>query len=319
MKAAVRSKYGSPKVLSIQDVEKPIPRDTELLIRVHATTVNRSDYHVLTGKPLFMRLFTGLFKPRLASTGCDFAGIVEEVGQEIRSFKKGDRVMGFGDVIGIGSHAQYITIAEKKGVVTMPASVTFQEAAACLEGAFYAIVPILRLNPTQGQNALVYGATGAIGTAFVQYFAYYGVSTTAVCNTKDFELVKSLGATRFIDYKKEDFTKDPERYNYVVDAVGKSSFYACKVLLKEKGVYTSSGGALVDLLPTLITPLLGGKRVLFVPPNDIKGGLSFIKDLFERGKFRPVIDRIYPLEKIIEAYNYVATGEKIGNVVLTID
>ena len=129
MKAAVRSKYGSPKVLSIQDVEKPIPRDTELLIRVHATTVNRSDYHVLTGKPLFMRLFTGLFKPRLASTGCDFAGIVEEVGQEIRSFKKGDRVMGFGDVMGIGSHAQYITIAEKKGVVTMPASVTFQEAA----------------------------------------------------------------------------------------------------------------------------------------------------------------------------------------------
>ena len=319
MKAAVRSAYGAPEVLSIKDVKKPVPGNNDLLIRIHATTVNRSDYHVLTGRPLLMRLFTGLFKPRLASTGCDFAGIVEEVGQDVKSFKAGDPVMGFGDVIGIGSHAQYITIAEKKGVVSMPASITFQEAAACLEGAFYAIVPILRIKPTQGQNALVYGATGAIGTAFVQYLSYYGVSTTAVCNTKDFELVKSLGATRLIDYKKEDFTKDKERYNYVFDAVGKSSFYACKVLLKEKGIYSSSGGRLVDLLPTLTTPLLGGKRVLFVPPNDVKGGLSFIKDLIERGKFRPVIDRIYPLEKITEAYNYVATGEKIGNVVLTID
>jgi NADPH:quinone reductase-like Zn-dependent oxidoreductase len=319
MKAAVRDKYGPPEVLSIKEIEKPVPGDSEILIRVHATTVNRSDYHVLTGKPLFMRLFTGLRKPRLASTGCDFAGTIEQKGAAVTSFNIGDRVMGFGDVTGIGSHKQYLAIAENAGVVHIPESMTFQHAAACLEGSFYATTAILKIKPTSAQNALVYGATGAIGSAYVQYLSYYNVSTTAVCNTKDFELVRSLGATRFIDYKTEDFTRDNERYDFVFDAVGKRSFYECKVLLKDKGIYVSSGGSLVNLLPTLITPLLGGKRVLFVPPNDIKGGLTFIKDLIEKGKFRPVIDRIYPLEKIIEAYHYVATGEKIGNVVLTID
>lgn len=319
MKAAVRDKYGPPEVLRIKEVETPVPGDDEILIRVHATTVNRSDYHVLTGKPLFMRLLTGLRKPAIASTGCDFAGIVEQTGRTVTSFKIGDRAMGFGGVLGIGSHAQYVTIAEKAGVVHIPESFTFQQAAACLEGSFYATTAILKIKPTAGQKALVYGATGAIGSAYVQFLTYYDVVTTAVCNTKDFELVRSLGATRFIDYKKEDFTKDNDRYDFVFDAVGKRSFYECKVLLKEKGIYVSSGGNLVDLLPTLITPLLGGKRVLFVPPKDEKGGLNFIKDLIEKGKFQPVIDRIYPLEKIVEAYNYVATGEKIGNVVLTID
>ena len=319
MKAAVRVKYGPPEVLSIKEVDMPVPGDNDLLIRVHATTVNRSDYHVLTGKPLFMRLLTGLRKPRLISTGCDFAGTVEKKGAAVTSFNIGDNVMGFGGVLGIGSHAQYVTIAEKEGVVHMPESMTFQQAAACLEGSFYATTAILHIKPVSGQNALVYGATGAIGSAYVQYLSHYNVSVTAVCNTKDFELVKSLGATRLIDYKKEDFTKDKERYDFVFDAVGKRSFYECKVLLKEKGIYATSGGGLINLFPTLVTPLLGGKRVLFLPPRDVKGGLTFIKDLIEKGKFRPVIDRIYPLEKIVEAYNYVATGEKIGNVVLTID
>jgi len=319
VKAAVRDKYGPPEILTIKELKMPVPGDNDLLIKVHATTVNRSDYHVLTGKPLFMRLLTGLRKPRLASTGCDFAGIVEQKGASVTSFSIGEKVMGFGGVLGIGSHAQYVTIPEKAGVVHMPAEMTFQEAAACLEGSFYATTAILHIKPTRGQNALVYGATGAIGSAYVQYLSYYNVSITAVCNTKDFELVKMLGATRFLDYKKQDFTKDEERYDFVFDAVGKRSFYQCKVLLKEKGIYTTSGGSLVNLLPTLITPFLGGKRVLFVPPKDVKGGLNFIKDLIEKGKFRPVIDKIYPLEKIVDAYNYVATGEKIGNVVLTID
>jgi NADPH:quinone reductase-like Zn-dependent oxidoreductase len=316
MKAAVRDKYGPPEVLSIKEVDTPIPGDKDLLIKVHATTVNRSDYHVLTGKPLFMRLFCGLFTPRLASTGCDFAGTVEQVGKKVSSFKVGERVMGFGGVNGMGSHAQFVTIAESGGVVPMPSSFTFQQAAACLEGAFYAAIPILHLKPRQGQKALVYGATGAIGTSFVQFLSYYGVNTTAVCNTKDFDLVKSLGATRFIDFKKEDFTKDNERYDFVFDAVGKRSFYECKVLLKEKGIFLWSNG-LINLIPTLTSSLTGGKRALLVPPNDVKLGLLFIRELIEKGKFVPVIDRVYPLEKITEAYNYVATGEKIGNVVLT--
>lgn len=318
MKAAVRTKYGPPEVLRIEEVKMPTVGDNDLLIKIHATTVNRSDYHVLTGLPLFMRLFTGFFKPRLASTGCDFAGTVEGVGKAVISFHVGQRVMGFGDVIGIGTHAQFVTIAENAGVVPMPNSLTFQEAAACIEGAYYACVPIRHIKPTSGQNALVYGATGAIGSSFLQFLKYYNVSTTAVCNTKDFDLARSLGANRCIDYKKEDFTKDTERYDFVFDAVGKRSFYDCKVLLKEKGRYMSSGG-LINLIPILTTPLLGGKRALFIPPTDIKGGLLFIKDLIEKGNFRPVIDRAYPLEKIVEAYNYVASGEKIGNVVLTID
>ncbi len=318
MKAAVRTKYGPPEVLSIEEVEMPTPGEKDLLIKVHATTVNRSDYHVLTGKPLFMRLFTGLLKPRMASTGCDFAGTVEQVGKAVSSFKVGERVMGFGGVNGIGSHAQFVTIAENAGVVPMPESFTFQQAAACLEGAFYASIPILHLRPRQGQKALVYGATGAIGSSFVQFLRYYDVYTTAVCNTKDFDLVKSLGANKFIDFKKEDFTKDEERYDFVFDAVGKHSFYECKVLLKEKGIYMWSNG-LINLIPTLITPLQGGKRALLVPPNNVKLGLLFIRELIEKGKFRPVIDRVYPLEKIAEAYRYVATGEKIGNVVLSIE
>ncbi|HEX6892945.1 MAG TPA: NAD(P)-dependent alcohol dehydrogenase [Chryseolinea sp.] len=318
MKAAVRSEYGPPEVLKIKEVETPTPGKNDLLISVQATTVNRSDYHVLTGKPLFMRLFTGFFKPRLASTGCDFAGTVEQAGKEVTSFRIGDRVMGFGDVIGIGTHAQFVTIGENAGVVHMPESLTFQEAAACIEGAYYASVPIRKIKPTAGQKALVYGATGAIGSSYLQFLKYYHVYTTAVCNTKDFDLAKSLGADRCIDYKKEDFTKDNERYDFVFDAVGKRSFYDCKVLMKEKGSYMSSGG-LINILPTLYTPLLGGKRALFIPPTDIKGGLLFIKELIEKGKFKPVIDRVYPLERITEAYNYVATGEKIGNVVLSIE
>jgi NADPH:quinone reductase-like Zn-dependent oxidoreductase len=286
MKAAVRSKYGPPEVLRIEEVETPTPGDKDLLIKVHATTVNRTDYHVLTGKPLFMRLLTGLLKPRMASTGSDFAGTIEQVGKAVSSFKVGERVMGFGGVIGIGSHAQFVTIAENAGVVSMPESFTFQQAAACLEGAFYAAIPILHLRPRQGQKALVYGATGAIGTSFVQFLRYYDVYITAVCNTKDFDLVKSLGANKFIDFKKEDFTKDEERYDFVFDAVGKHSFYECRVLLKEKGIYLWSN-RLINLIPTLITPLMGGKRALLVPPNNVKLGLLFIRELSKKASLGP--------------------------------
>jgi len=321
MKAAVRSKYGSGEVLSVQEIDKPTPKDNEVLIRVYAASVNRTDNHVLTGRPFIMRLFTGLFKPKLAVTGSDFAGQVEATGPTVTSFKVGDKVMGFGGAFGCGSHTQYFTLPEGKAtkmMITMPPSITYDEAAACLEGAFYAAAQINPLKPKPGQKALVYGATGAIGSSYVQFLRYYGAYITAVCRGEHRELVSSLGADKVIDYMTEDFTKDNEQYDCVFDAVGKSSFFKCKKLLKEKGGYTSSGGW-INLLLLIITPLLGGRKVFFSFAANISAQLKFIKDLIEKGNFRPVIDRKYPIEKIAEAFTYVATGQKIGNVIITMD
>lgn len=316
MKAAVRTKYGTGDVLSIQEIDKPTPKDNEVLIRVYAASVNRSDYHVLTGKPYVMRLFTGLSKPKLASTGSDFAGQVEVIGASVTSFKPGDKVMGFGGGLGTGTHAQYVTFGEKKRIVVMPENITYVQAAACTEGPYYAAIGIKQLQPTAGQKALVYGATGAIGSAYVQFLKYFGVYVTAVCDAKNSELVRSWGADKIIDYKTEDFTKDNEQYDFVIDAVGKSTFAKCKRLLKKNGVYAPSGG-FENIFLVLMKPLLGGKKVLF--PKDNKGNMRFIKELVEKGNFKPVIDRVYPLEKIAEAFTYVASGQKIGNVIVTMD
>jgi NADPH:quinone reductase-like Zn-dependent oxidoreductase len=263
-----------------------------------------------------MRLFTGLFKPKLAITGSDFAGQIEATGPAVRSFKVGDKVMGFGGGLGFGTHAQYITFPETKRIVLMPGNITYEQAAACLEGTYYAATGIIQLKPTAGQKALVYGATGAIGSAYVQFLKYHEVYVTAVCGGENRELVRSWGADKIIDYKTEDFTKDNEQYDFVIDAVGKSSFVKCKPLLKKNGIYAPSGG-FENLFLVLITPLLGGKKVLF--PKDAKGNLCFIKELVEKGSFRPVIDRKYPLDKIAEAFTYVGTGQKIGNVIITMD
>jgi NADPH:quinone reductase-like Zn-dependent oxidoreductase len=319
MKAAVRSRYGLPGDLSIRELDIPIPKDDEVLIRVHATTVNRSDCHVLSGRPFFMRFFTGLFKPRSSIIGSDFAGQIAAVGSSVQSFKSGDKIMGFGGVFGCGSHAEYFILPETKAVktiVTKPDNITYDQAAACLEGAFYAASGINELKLKAGQKALVYGATGAIGSSYVQFLKNYGVYITAVCSSENAELVRSLGADKVIDYRTEDFTKDTERYDFVFDAIGKSTFVKCKKLLKKNGIYSSSNG-LINVLWVFITPLLGGKRVVFSPPKSIRAALDFIKGLIEKGSFRPVIDRKYPLYKIAEAYKYVATGKKIGNVVIT--
>ena len=321
MKAAVRFKYGLPGDLGIKELDIPVPKDDEVLIRVHATTVNRTDCHVLSGRPLAMRLFTGLFKPRSSIIGSDFAGQIEAVGSAVQSFKAGDKIMGFGGGFGCGSHAQYFTLPETKALkvmTTMPLNITYDEAATCLEGAFYAAAQINPLKPKAGQKALVYGATGAIGSSYVQFLKYYGVYITAVCRGENRELVRSLGADRVIDYTTEDFTKDRERYNFIFDAVGKSSFFKCKKLLKKKGVFSSSGGfENIFLLP--ITSLFGRKKVVFKFAVSIAAELNFIKGLIESGNFKPVIDRKYPLERIDEAYRYVATGQKIGNVIITMD
>jgi NADPH:quinone reductase-like Zn-dependent oxidoreductase len=199
----------------------------------------------------------------------------------------------------------------------MPLNITYEQAAACLEGAYYAAAGITTLKPSADQKVLVYGATGSIGSAYIQFLKYYGVYVTAVCGGEDKELVRSLGADKIIDYKTQDFTKDEERYDFVFDAVDKTGFLICKRLLKENGIYTSAGG-FEYLIWSLITRVSGGKRVLFLPPKDIKGNLGFIKDLIEKGSFRPVIDRTYTIEKISEAFTYVASAQKKGNVIITI-
>jgi len=318
MKAAVRSKYGSPGVLSIREIKIPTPKDNEVLIRVCATTVSRTDCHILSGMPFIMRFFTGLFKPRLAITGSDFAGLIESVGKNVKSFKSADMVMGFGGVFGCGSHAQYFTLPETGAIIIIPANINYEQAAACIEGASYALDVVDMVKPGAGQKALVIGATGAIGSSTVQFLKFHGVHITAVCGNENRELVESLGADKVIDYKNDDFTNDNERYDFVFDSVSKSTFGKCKHLLKKKGIYTSSGGV-QNIFPMLITPFLGGKKVLFRPPKNIKAGLSIIKDLIEKENFRPVIDRKYPIEKIAEAFKYVATGQKIGNVIITMD
>jgi NADPH:quinone reductase-like Zn-dependent oxidoreductase len=264
-----------------------------------------------------MRFFTGLFKPRLTITGSDFAGQVEAIGAEVKSFKTGDRVMGFGGVLCIGSHTEYITFPENEGIVLMPTNITYEQAAGCLEGAYYAAAGINHLQPRAGQKALVYGATGAIGSAQVQILKYYGLYVTAVCSGEHGGLVKSLGADKVIDYKTQDFTKDEEQYDYVFDAVDKTGFLKCKRLLKKNGIFTSSGG-FEYMLWSLITKITGGKKVLFIVPKDIRGNLAFIKRLVEEEKFRPLIDRTYTLEQIPEAFNYVGSAQKIGNVIIKI-
>ena len=273
MRAAVRSTYGPPDVLSVKDVDVPTPDHDEALVKVHAATVNRSDCHVLTGKPFFMRFATGLWKPSLSTTGSDFAGEIITVGKDVRSFSVGDKVMGFMDM-GAQSHAEYLTIAEKK-LTYMPVNVTYQQAVACLEGAFYAISGIQRVKPKAGQTALVIGGTGAIGSSFVQFLRYYNVDVTAVCPGENAELVKSLGARRIIDFRKEDFTQTNEQYDLILDGVGKYTFRQCLHLLKANGIFSSSQP---NVFNSLISSFKrNGKREVFPIPKDLMPNLNFIR------------------------------------------
>ena len=324
MKAIVYQKYGSPDVLELKEVEKPTAKDDEVLIKIHATTVNRTDCATLRAKPFFARFFTGIFKPNKPIPGTEFAGKIEEIGKNVSSFKVGDKVFGFDDS-GSGSHAQYMTILEDKALTTIPSNITYEQAAASTEGAHYAYNFIKKVNLKSGQKVLVNGATGAIGSAAVQLLKYFGAYVTAVCNTKNIELVKSLGADKVIDYTKEDFTKDNQKYNFIFDAVGKSSFAKCKPLLQPGGVYISSDlgymaqNVFLPLITPIIKPMIGNKKTVFTIPTDIKGSILLIKKLIEQGKFKAVIDRRYPLEQIVEAYRYVEKGQKTGNVVIAVE
>jgi NADPH:quinone reductase-like Zn-dependent oxidoreductase len=319
MKAAIRREYCLPDGLKIETIDKPVPGEKDVLIKVCATTVNRTDYAVLTGKPLVMRLFTGLTKPTLPVTGTDFAGRIEAVGKNVRLFQINDTVCGFNDQ-GVASHAEYMVFPEDGAMINIPDKLTYEQAAASMEGAHYAYNFINKVNLHPGQKILLNGATGAIGSALLQFLTYNKIYVTAVCSAPNIELIRSLGADKIYDYTKEDFTKDEDKYDFVFDAVGKSTFGKCKHLLKQGGAYISSelGPGAQNPFLALSTKITGDKRVIFPLPHDIKKSLEFIRDLIVREKFRPVIDKIYPLENISEAFAYVSTGQKKGNVIIAI-
>ena len=319
MKAAIHTKYGPPEVVKFTEVEKPVPKDNEVLIKVYAATVNRTDCGFRSAEYFISRFFSGLFKPKFKTLGNEFAGVIEVVGKDIKSFQIGDKVFGYNDVT-FGAHAGFMVLAENEAITKMPGNLTFTEAAPLTEGGHYALCDIRAAKVKSGQNVLVYGASGAIGSAAVQLVKHFGAKVTAVCNTKNVELVKSLGADFVIDYTKQDFTKTEQKFDFIFDAVGKSSFGKCKPLLTKKGIYISTelGKNSENIFYALTTPLFGGKKVLFPIPTISKEDVVFIKDLAESGKFKPVIDREYKLEQIVEAYRYVETGQKTGNVVITV-
>ena len=320
MKAIICTKYGPPDVLQLKEVEKPTPKGNEVLIKIHATTVNRTDCGFRKAEPFIVRLFSGLIRPKRTILGSELAGVVEAVGKDVKLFKKGDQVFGLtGD--NFGAHAEYICLPEEASIVTKPVNMTYEEAAAVCDGAMLAFNYIRKINLQKGQKILINGASGSIGTAGVQLSKHYGAKVTAVCNTKNLELVKSLGADEVIDYTKDDFTKNDQTYDVVFDAVGKSSFLRCKNLIKQGGVYFSTDLGFLAQNPflALLTTKIGSKKVMFPIPKDSKEDVSFFKELIEKGKFKAVIDRKYPLEQIAEAHRYVDKGHKKGNVVITVE
>ena len=319
MRAIVHTIYGPPEVAKVMKVPKPAPKSNEVLVKVHASTVNRTDSGFRSAEYFVSRMWSGLFRPKHQTLGCEFAGIVEATGEGVTGFKVGDRVFGFNDAT-FGGHAEFLTIPESWAIAVMPGNATFAQAAAISEGAHYALNNIRASKIKKGQHAMVYGATGAIGSAAVQLLKYLGVVVTAVCNTKNVALVKNLGADRVIDYQTEDFTKTNEKFHFIFDAVGKSSFKECKPLLTESGIYVSTelGKNGENIFLALVTPLFGKKRVIFPIPKTRKEDVLFLKQRVEEGSFMPVIDREYKLEQIVEAYRYFETGHKTGNVILTI-
>lgn len=318
MKAVVHDRYGPPEVLRLDDVERPTPAADELLVRVRASTVNRTDCHRRAAKPFVWRFMAGLLRPKRRILGGEMAGEVEAVGTAVTQFAVGDRVFGTSGPK-LGGHAEYLCRVERGVVAHMPAGLTFEEAAAIPDGALAALTCLRRGGLQAGQKILVYGASGSIGTAGVQLAKHLGADVTAVCNTANVELVRSLGADRVLDYTRgEDFRKEGELYDIVFDAVGKLSFRTCKGSLKPGGVYVATDG-FRNFPLALWTKRFGDKRVALPLPDWKQEDIRFVKELVEAGAYRPVIDRRYPLEDVVEATRYVETGQKIGNVVITLE
>ena len=315
MRAVVHDRYGPPEVLRLEEVERPTPGDDEVLVKVHATTVNRTDTHMRAAKPFFWRFMLGLLRPKRRILGLEFAGEVEAVGRNVTEFEVGDRVFGMRS----GSHAEYICVREAGMLAHMPAGMTFEEAAAVCDGGTQALAPLVRAGVGEGTRLLVYGASGSCGTAAVQLAKHHlGAHVTAVCNTKNVELVRSLGADEVIDYLQEDFTTNGETYDVILDAVGKHSFFRSRRSLVPGGLFLATDG-LHNFPLALITSRIGDRKLTFTVARPTKQDALLLKELVEAGKYRPVIDRTQPFEEVVEAHRYVDTLQKTGNVVLTLD
>lgn len=322
MKTTHRTSYGPPDILTVRDVAIPEPGPGEILVRVQATTVNRTDCGALWGKPYIFRFFVGWPRPRHLATGSDFAGQVVATGAGAMRFTAGDRVMGFNDN-SLGSHAEYLRVSERQPIVPIPEGVSLEDAAASMEGAHYARNFIDRLPLKRGDAVLVNGATGAIGSAAVVLCKQAGAHVTAVCAGPHHAKVAALGADRILDYLEAPFTEQlrGETFAFVLDAVGKSSFAACRPLLRDTGLYFSSelGPWGQNPILAMAAPLMRGPKVRFPVPTDIRRTLAEVTPLLSAGLYKPLIDRRYRLDDIAEAFTYVASGQKIGNVLLILD
>jgi NADPH:quinone reductase-like Zn-dependent oxidoreductase len=324
MKAIVYTEYGSADVLHLQEVEKPTPKDNEVLIKVHATTVTAGDCNargfvfVPPGFGFLARMMFGLRKPRQPILGVEISGEIVQVGKDVKLFKKGDQVFGSSEKYGV--YAEYTSMAEDARLVMKPANVTHAEAASIPFGAstaLYFLRDMAKLQP--GQKVLIIGASGCTGVYAVQLAKYYGAEVTGVCSTRNLEMVHSLGAEHVVDYTKEDFTQNAETYDVILDMVpGKSRFARYKGSLKSNGLYIAGAGGLESFAQMAWTGITGGKKVIAAMAPDRKEDLVFLKELLEAGKLKPVIDRRYPLEKTAEAHRYADTGRKRGSVVITI-
>lgn len=316
MRAVVHDRYGPPEILRLEDVEQPVPADAEVLVKVEATTVTRSDCGVRGSEYLFARVFTGLLRPKRRISGIEFAGVVEAVGAAVSQFEVGDEVFG----IKGGSNAEYVCVLEDGVLAHKPAGISFEEAAAVADGALTAWTCLRPDDLQEGRSMLVYGASGSIGTAAVQLAAAFGVDVDAVCNTKNVELVRSLGAGEVVDYLQEDFTKKGKVYDVVFDSVGKTSFRRCRRALKPGGTYVTADLGFMWHAPlvALLTRWIGDRKARIGIGRYRREDLHRLKELIEAGRYRAVIDRTYPLEDVVEATRYVESQQKTGNVVLTV-
>jgi NADPH:quinone reductase-like Zn-dependent oxidoreductase len=318
LRAVVCDRYGPPEVLRVEDVERPSPKADEVLVKVHATTMTRSDCGWRSAQPyFFVRFFTGLLRPRRRILGTEVAGEVEAVGSGVSEFQVGDRVFG---ICGFGAHAEFVSVAESSPIAVKPKNASFEEAAAIGDGGCTALSCLNQVHLRSGQRILVYGASGSIGTAAVQLARHLGAEVTAVCGTRSVEVVSSLGADEVIDYQKADFTKNGKTYDVIFDAVGKNSFRRCRRSLRSGGTFMSTDLGYIWHLPVVIlwTRLIGDKRATIGIARYRKEDVVLLRDLAERGEYRAVIDRSYPLEEVVDAARYVETGQKIGSVVLKV-
>lgn len=321
MKAVIYEKYGGPEVLQLKEVEKPYPNDNEVLIKMVATTVTSGDVRMRKPDPQIMvRLVGGIFKPTKKILGVDIAGVIEEVGKKVTTFRKGEAVFGSVYEGKAGTYAEFACVPEDSVLAIKPANLSFQEAAAIFFGGHTALHFLRKGNIQRGHKVLIYGASGSVGTYAVQLAKYFGAEVTGVCSTSNLELVKSLGADKVVDYTKEDFTKNDERYHVIFDTVGKSPFMGCVRALKKNGIYLRSVHmSFIPLLLGLLTTLTTSKKVIGGVAGEHKKDLILLRELAEQNKLRPVIDRVYPLEQMVEAHHYVEEGHKKGNVVITMN